>query len=321
MTTIAWTSESWNPIAAYDRETKKRGWFCQRVSPGCTNCYASAMNRYRGNGHDYAVRNADKVEIRIDEKALVKPLSWKKPRRIFVCSMTDLFLDEHTDEMIAQVYAVMALARRHTFQVLTKRPERRLSLLADTGFRELISIFAGEKAMELTDPHDRRTDDLRATVPDIEGDDWPLKNIWEGVSAEDQKRADERIPTLLSTPATIRWVSYEPALGPIDFGYSLSEDRIDGGDGRQHALDWIVVGGESGGSAREFNIDWARSTVAQCRAAGVPVFVKQMGRHPFDLTRGFAEEELRLVDAKGEDPSEWEPGLRVREFPDRPIVR
>lgn len=331
MTTISWTGKSWNPIAAYDLATEKRGWFCQRVSPGCTNCYASAMNRYRGNGHDYAVRNAEKVDIRIDEKHLVKPLSWKKPIRIFPCSMTDLFLDAHTDEMIAQVYAVMALAQRHTFQVLTKRPERRRNLLADAGFRELIAVFAGEKAMELTDPHDRRTDDLRATVPDIEGDDWPLPNIWEGISAEDQERADERIPILLETPAAVRWVSYEPALGPIDFTEHLwgravfcdlcpkdadcecgFKTRRENGE---PSIDWIVFGGESGGGARGFDIEWGRSTIAQCREAGAAVFAKQLGRKPFERNLVDDSTSIHLIDAKGEDPSEWTEDLRVREYP------
>lgn len=114
MTKIQWADVSWNPIAAYDRETGKRGWYCAHVSPGCEHCYAEAMNRFRGNGLGFSAQNAKHVDIRIVDKLLAKPLSWRKPRKVFVCSMTDLFLDEHTDEMIERVFAVMALAQDHT---------------------------------------------------------------------------------------------------------------------------------------------------------------------------------------------------------------
>lgn len=306
-TTIAWTGETWNPFAAFDKETGKRGWICARVSPGCLHCYAEAMNLWVGNHHKYRVPELDKVDVRVDEKMLVWPLELKKPEKIFPCSMTDLFLDAHTDEMIAQGYAIMALAHWHTFQVLTKRAERRRALLTSHEFRSLVAMFVTEYALQMTDPNDRRRDDLRATAPDVEGDDWPIRNIWEGVSAEDQERADERIPLLLDTPAAIRWVSYEPALERIDIigkdtQGSMVHPYLD-----DAKLDWIVVGGESGRGARAFDPEWAAAILSQCHDTPCKVFVKQMG--------SVIAKRDGYVDHKGEDPAEWPESLRVREYP------
>jgi protein gp37 len=179
---------------------------------------------------------------------------------------------------------------------------------------------------------------------DVEPDDdppWPLKNVWLGVSVEDQRTADERIPVLLSLPAAVRWVSYEPALGPVRFERIESEDGEawvnaltgwwSGNDTPWPSLDWIVVGGESGPGARPFDLAWARSTISACREAGVPVFVKQLGAHPVVSVEGALvarglyptdmgpagrrPEPWHLDDHKGGDPSEWPEDLRVREWP------
>lgn len=210
---IEWTDATWNPV----RGTKGRH-HCVRISEGCKHCYAATMN-HRFNGPDY-VKGADTP--RLDEEALLQPLNWKRPRRIFVCSMTDLFMDEHTDEMIDQVFAVMADAGHHTFQVLTKRAKRMQWYLSPENPR-----YTARKVFDIT----------KGTAGKFDCDIyWPLDNVWVGVSAENQERADERIPDLLATPAAVRFVSAEPLLSAIDFRPYLS------GDVR---LDWVIVGGES----------------------------------------------------------------------------
>lgn len=314
MTTIAWTTESWNPIRATDPATGKKGWYCQKVSPGCFACYAQAMNRYRGNGRRYDVRGGAGLEIAIDPAALAKPLKqWKKNgRRIFVCSMTDLFLEQHTDDMIDQVFAVMALSPQHTFQVLTKRPERMLKYLTD----ETLEARRGHLLAGVGERIELAMFDLDPDAGEVA---WPLPNVWLGVSAEDQERADERIPLLLETPAAVRWVSYEPALGPINFlKFGVAERKrvqdVVASTGQPHRmdrwvdrLDWVVPGGESGPGARPFDPIWAYDTIRQCRGTRTKVFVKQMGS-AIAKRDGYA-------DSKGEDPNEWPEQLRVREYP------
>lgn len=232
-TSIEWTDATWNPI----RGTKGRH-HCVRISEGCKHCYAATMN-HRFGGPDY-VKGADTP--RLDEEALLQPMKWKRPRRIFVCSMTDLFMDEHSDEMIAQVFDMMKTCHWHTFQVLTKRPAR----------------------MRLHQAHFA-----------------PLPNVWLGVSAENQERADERIPDLLATPAAVRFVSAEPLLGPIRLDQPLNFDGALWDAMARGALGWVIVGGESGPGARPCDVSWIRSLVQQCAAAGVPCFVKQdSGRRP-----------------------------------------
>lgn len=229
---IEWTDASWNPLAAFDRVTGRRGWFCTKVSEGCRNCYAESFNRYRGNGYEYTAQNLSSV--RFDLINLDQPFRWKRPRRIFVNSMTDLFGDFITDEDIAEIFKVMYKAPRHIFQVLTKRPERMLDWISRSAFLS----------------------------------NAPIENTWLGVSVEDQKTADERIPLLIETPAAVRWISAEPLLGATDITDWL---------GWKEKLDWVVVGGESGRNARPMHPDWVRSLRDQCVAAGVPFFFKQWG--------------------------------------------
>ena len=181
-TKIEWTDESWNPIRARNLETGRAGHFCVHKSPGCANCYAETMQaRLFGNPIRYAAQDAEKVEIFIHQHALDQPSRWRRPRRIFVCSMTDLFYEGHNGGMIAAVFAMMETAHWHTFQVLTKRPERMRQWLRDEWYSGKV-----------------------------------LPNVWLGVSVEDQAHADERISILRDTPAAVRFVSAEPLLGPIN---------------------------------------------------------------------------------------------------------
>jgi protein gp37 len=277
------------------------------------------------------------VEL-IPEK-LDEPLHWRKPRRVFVNSMSDLFHEALPASAIDRVFAVMADARHHTFQILTKRPERMLAYLRG-GPQPAIGGWCKGNHKQF--------------VPGQTYNEWPLPNVWLGVSVEDQKTADERIPLLLDTPAAGRFVSYEPALGPVRF-----EDNLRRGDvcrGRswlrriwrreetawESRLEWVIVGGESGPGARPFDAAWARSVRDQCKAAGVACFVKQMGARivgdhaGFNVCRWYLDDgrvfvppiigarvgqrpanavSFSLGSAKGGDMAEWPADLRVREFP------
>lgn len=260
-TNIEWTDSSWNPI---------RG--CSRVSEGCMNCYAETIaKRFSGEGQPYegliAKGGQWNGNIMIVDHILDQPLRWKKPRKIFVNSTSDLFHENVTDEQIDRIFAVMALSPQHTFQVLTKRPERMLEYLTGhaAGGRHIWA--EGQKIKMPRGQH----------KPDP---DWPLPNVWLGVSVEDQKAADERIPLLMKTPAAIRFLSCEPLLGQIDLGYNDTCDHkyYSCTDiGCWSGLDWVIAGGESGPGARPMHPDWVRSLRDQCKAAGVPFFFKQWG--------------------------------------------
>lgn len=317
MTKIEWTDESWGPIAAFDRETGQRGWFCTKVSPGCTNCYSEGRNVWIGNGHRYTVKNLEKVELRLVN--LDKPLHWKKPRMIFVCSMTDLFHEAIPDEFIDQVFATIALCPQHTFQVLTKRPERMAEYFSHSHRDTIIESAVWEIRPEHVAAR-KRGEDIERRHPPIA---LPLPHVWLGTSIENQKAADERIPHLLNTPAAVRWVSCEPLLGTLDIWGAA----VQGGTPYMAAvqlLHWVVVGGESGTRARSMDIAWARSIVAQCKAAGVPAFVKQLGADPRvtiptpceKWPDSETEYSLGLKSKKGNDPSEWPKDLQVREYPE-----
>lgn len=285
MTKIEWTEKTWNPIVG-----------CSIVSPGCTNCYAmrfagtrlannSATPHYAGTT---VLSKAGPVwtgKLALaPERTLLEPLRRKKPTMYFVNSMGDLFHEDCSDQWIDRVFAVMALCPQHTFQVLTKRSRRMLQYFTWQRGDEPIPGPASwilEEARSLSGTGWNLTE-------------WPLPNVWLGVSAERQQEADERIPDLLDTPAAVRFVSAEPLLGPIDFArLSQGEHQIDalqsyiatplGGGIVEHeptdtpSLDWVIVGGESGPGARPMHPDWARSIRDQCQAAGVPFFFKQWG--------------------------------------------
>lgn len=293
---IEWTDATWNPI---------RG--CTRVSEGCRNCYAEHVAaRFSGPGQPYeglATRTGKGPrwtgKVAFIEKVLDQPLRWQKPRRIFVNSMSDLFHEDVTGEQIDRIFAVMALAPHHTFQILTKRPERMRAYFCD-GRPEAVARgimdmwIAGSKPVRAVSA----TNDWPVeSIGDIDFPDditlqqWPLPNVWLGVSVEDQATADERIPHLLETPAAIRFVSAEPLLGPVnltDIPWPSDRPKFpetdDISDSRCSLrmiegtrLDWVIVGGESGPGARPMHPDWARSLRDQCAAASVAFYFKQWG--------------------------------------------
>ena len=270
---IEWTDATWTPIRARNLETGKTGWHCQHVSPGCEHCYSETLNRRIGSGLAFKPGHIKDVDVFLDAKMLAAPLRWRAPRRIFVCSMTDLFGEWVPDEWIDDIFAVMISQPQHQFQVLTKRPER---------MRRYVHRLY--EALALAD------EELKCPAP----------NIWLGVSVENQARADERIPLLLETPAAVRFISAEPLLGPLDLLHRESCGDCDpcyGGRPDQCAvgsyfvgllggLSWVIVGGESGPGKRPVDLAWLRSIRDQCLAAGVPLFVKQIDKRipiPDDL--------------------------------------
>lgn len=282
-TKIEWATDSWNPIRAFDRATGKVGWYCEHATPGCEHCYSEALNRRLGTRVDYKRQNRDRVELYLDERMLKVPLSWHAPRRVFVCSMTDLFAEFVPDEWLDKIHAVMACARHHTFVVLTKRTQRMRNYLEMRPGNHLGLRWALHSAAMLGSGNDI------GPYPGI-----PLPNVWYGASVEDQPRADLRIPDLLMTSAAVRWISGEPLLDRVDIqrylrrmvvrpNEALTDRMVDegwshsGGQGDHPGLDWVVVGGESGPGARPMHPDWARSLRDQCIAAGVPFFLKQRG--------------------------------------------
>lgn len=224
-------------------------------------------------GTVYHEREFTDVQFHVDR--LEQPLRWKKPRRIFVNSMSDLFHEDIPDMILDRIFAVMALCPHHTFQILTKRPERMLKYLA-VGDGQLCRRWGmAAQALEVVKKN------MMTWVPVFRGVDpmpWPLPNVWLGVSVEDQKTADERIPSLLGTPAAVRFVSYEPALGPVQIQPYMPNPLWNNIESwKQPELDWIIAGGESGPNARPSHPEWFRSVRAQCQAAKVPFFFKQWG--------------------------------------------
>lgn len=314
---IEWTDATWNPIVG-----------CSIVSPACTNCYAMPMaarldrmmpSVRRGDAtipsHYAALTKPSKagpvwtgrVTLAPDH-ILTKPLRWKKPRKIFVNSMGDLFHESVPDEWIDRVFAVMASSSRHTFQVLTKRPKRMRAYLraieaeGPSRLRHYVDVTMarGRTARQALNPPMREPDDptpeLRALYDRVKTHDWsragryglgefhwqewPLSNVWLGVTAEDQTRADERIPDLCATPAAKRFVSCEPLLSEIRLDLISIPDNsvVLGARAPSLAfLDQIITGGESGPKARPSNPDWFRSLRDQCATAGTAFFFKQWG--------------------------------------------
>lgn len=297
---IEWTQATWNPVTG-----------CTKVSPGCDHCYAETFaERWRGTeGHHF--ENGFDVQLRPER--LDQPLKWKKPRRIFVNSMSDLFHESVPDKFIGQVFETMGAAKQHTFQLLTKRHGRMRSLLRRW------SMHAEKRGCRCP----AGQDGCSAPVDVLHGT-WPLPNVWLGVSAEDQWWADVRIPALLQTPAAIRWVSVEPLINPLGL-YPGRWIPPTGGGPRVNlerpyedpgpALDWIVVGGESGPGARRVSPGWIRHIVEECQGSGVPVFVKQMGSVWATNTSVDGKSVRAHGDSKGGDWEYWPEDLRIREFP------
>jgi len=329
-TGIEWTDATWNPLAG-----------CSLKSPGCTNCYAMKFAHRlldKPGSHYYGTTKivngkavwTGKINLAPD-RILRLPLTWKKPRRIFPNSMSDLFHEDVPDEWIDRIFAVMALSQQHTYQILTKRAERMHDYMTTRwqpakAQRLEIAGTAIDYPGETTG--DTREDRVRQAASDLLIGDigeqdkfwtadgsmrwpcWPLPNVWLGVSVEDQKRADERIPWLLKTPAAVRFLSCEPLLEPVNIrGYlmqgedpgkcltccmnhgftrcpnygGISKTRTGLDENcetflrKNFAIHWVIAGGESGPGARPMNPAWVRSIRDQCHHAGVPFFFKQWG--------------------------------------------
>ncbi|MDF2434870.1 MAG: hypothetical protein JWP44_4501 [Mucilaginibacter sp.] len=285
-TGISWTDATWNPV---------RG--CTRVSAGCQNCYAEVVAaRFSGPGQPYEglarrvnghARWTNKV-IAV-EKHLHDPLRWKTPRRVFVNSMSDLFHPDVEIATLIEVFAVMALAESHTFQILTKRPERMARLVGEAIFQ--FEVWSRARQLGLG-PECRV---------------WPLHNVWLGTSVEDQAAADQRIPHLLRSTAAVRFLSCEPLLSPVHLEIGCDRSLLCGwedvggpgvyntltgewwpavGNSEQEyagritdlpCIDWVIVGGESGAGARSMDNTWARSLARQCQDAEIAFFGKQAG--------------------------------------------
>jgi protein gp37 len=292
MTGIQWTDKTWNPLAG-----------CSKKSEGCQNCYAIPMaarlesmaialeadrknsgrlEHYKGLTKKTNGRIEWTGQVNVIPEAMRIPSKWKKPRRIFVNSMSDLFHESVPSKVLDQVFAVMALTPQHTYQILTKRPD----LMADYCNNFTIEqLRRGAEAAELT-------------VPRVFGKGFcALPNVWLGVTIENQRAADERIPLLLQTPAALRFLSCEPLLGEVNFADGLP--------------DWVIVGGESGHGARSTQLNYIDSIARQCQAAKVPVFVKQLGAKPI-TGMGYS---WPISDRKGAIVEEWPEYLQVREFP------
>lgn len=319
-TKIEWCDETWNPVVG-----------CSHASPGCDHCYAERMARRlahmrdqhysevvtyeQGYGGQVVIGGWNGNTVLVDS-ALDKPFNWRKPRRIFVCSMGDLFHESVQFEWIDQVFAVGALCQQHTFLMLTKRPSRMAEYIDEISANPADRL--GVCAYYLTGRNDEAqcqvANSINCCLCEGKNLGWPLKNVWLGVTVEDQKRADERIPILLSIPAAKRFISVEPMLGPINTDYYLaprgydcscghsvhySKDPIEEIDlgaevvpvcedcnggatwiGYDHKIDWVICGGENGQGARPMHPDWVRSLRDQCEAAYVPFFFKGWGDNP-----------------------------------------
>ncbi len=297
---IEWCDRSdWNPI---------RG--CSRVDQGCVNCYAEAIAaRFSGPGlwgygFAYKSRGGPRWtgQVELVEDRLTRPLAWsKKPARVFVNSASDLFHEKVRFVWLDAILAVMSFCPHLDFLVLTKRPEIAREYLLRRGLWRRVEVQARGLYRRVTGAE--MADDQTLA---------PLQNFWLGTSVSDQESADIRIPELLHCPAALRFVSYEPALGPVDFTDWLVPGLCDARSAvcqPRPPLDWIIIGGESGPGARPNYLKWTRDAIEQCHGAGVPVFVKQLGANAHDGGR------LKTQDRKGEDPSEWPADLRVREHP------
>lgn len=289
-TGIQWTDATWNCL---------RG--CTRKSAGCTRCYAESIaHRFSGPGQPYEGLTTNgrwNGQVRFIDDHWTDPVRWARPRRIFVNSMSDIFHESVPIEWIDRIFGVMALAGHHTYQCLTKRSERMLEYCQQD--RRVQWAYAAARATTCGDIGF----DLITLGPKV------LPNVWLGVSIENQD-ARARIVDLALTPAAVRFVSAEPLIGPLDLGLRRPHGSFADSSGRP-LVDWVIIGGESGGQARECNVGDIRRIILECEEAGVACFVKQLGKLP--MSTGVR---LPLKDSRhGGDIDEWPEDLRVRQFP------
>jgi len=222
MSKIEWTEKTWNPITG-----------CTKISAGCKNCYAETIaKRFWGNRKF--------TDIQLHEDRLMQPIKWRKPQMIFVNSMSDLFHEDVPFYFIDDILSITQRCKQHTFQILTKRPERMLAYIK--------ANWGGE---------------------------IKLNNVWFGISAENQKMFDTRLPYLLQCNSYNNWISFEPLLEEISL--DTAQVFIDIVRGR-NTIEWVVVGGESGRKKRPFNPDWARKLRDQCKELKIPFFMKQIDK-------------------------------------------
>ena len=312
-TSIEWTEDVANPTTG-----------CDRVSPGCDHCYAMTMaKRLKGMGQPKYQRDGDPKTsgpgFGLTEHADVfaQMLRRKKPARVFLNSMSDIFHAEVSDGFIARTFAAMALTPHVTYQVLTKRHARMRSLLSSQAFevevKDAAYLMSRGEDPAVSGRAAVAAEMAYAGYPVVSGLQlaraipWPLRNVWLGVSAEDQQWADIRIPALLGTPAAVRWVSAEPLLGMIDMNpFLYGEDR----------LDWVVLGGESGPGARPLDLHWIGVPAAACLDARVPVLVKQLGSAwARDIFVG-GRSVYAQGDTHGSDMEFWPRHLQIRQYPE-----
>lgn len=324
-TAISWTDATWPIVAG-----------CDYVSPGCSNCWAVrdswrlAHNPHR-KVHEPYFGTVDKRPdgklvwsgvVRTLPQRLDWPLKWRKARRIFVCSQSDLFHQKVPFEFIAAVYGVMAACPEHTFQVLTKHPQRAREFFDWLGLQRPPTSPLGT-CLWYAHQMAGRTYDAREPFPD-QWPEWPLENVWFGVTVEDQRRADERIPELIRIPAVIRWLSVEPMLERVDLGLmgTLPGDEFPGYQMVHQYIHLVVCGGESAQTravTRPFELAWGLDLLNQCRDADVRFHMKQLGTRP--LTKiGNAMLPIALPIGKNarykwHEPEYWPEQLRVQEFP------
>lgn len=259
-TAIEWTNKTWNPITG-----------CTKISPGCLNCYAESQTRRfhkKLTGQPFtawtvrAQRESGQPAVTLHPERLGLPLHWRKPSMVFVNSMSDLFHEDVPFEFIDRVFAVMAVAHWHTFQLLTKRPERMVEY-----FYYLTDARVNGNLAQYNDESYPMIDWGKVLLT------YPLPNVWLGVSVENQRYADERIPELLETPAAVRFISAEPLLERVNIlrpaGITTKANP--------YGIHWVICGGESGPRARPMHPAWVRSLRDQCQVAGVPFFFKQWG--------------------------------------------
>jgi protein gp37 len=331
-TNIEWTDLSCNPLRA--RHDGKRGWSCAKTSPGCLNCYSEAINRRFGNGLDYDGAGVKAAEHYLEMKELGEILRFRpKPPfkngrsrcMVFPFDMTDVFGAWVPDHVIDTFMAVVALRPDVDFMVLTKRADRLPAYFnsPDLGRRVYVKIanwlnesqakgFLGKQysRVELLVAKTARSDCLNNLF-------WPmpLANWWQGVSAEDQTRANHRLPKLCEANVAVRFASFEPLLGEI----AATDFMGPGG------LDLGIIGGESGSGARPCKMEWIRSLIAQHKEFGAACFVKQLGSKAEEWNAAYRPHgpfiSNTMAHSKGGDPSEWHPSLRVREFPSVEVPR
>lgn len=281
MTKIEWTEATWNPIRARNKETGGEGHYCVHKTDGCKNCYAETWQKRFNNPVRFGRQYRDDVFLFLKNET--QPLSWRKPRMVFVCSMTDMFLKDHYHAWLSKIWAVMALCPQHTFQVLTKRTERMRDFIC--GIQDL-----DENLEQVCDAAIAMTSNLDAGTK-VWTAQWPLENVWVGTSVARQKDVDPMVRPLMQTPAAVRFVSAEPLLEPLDLTkyvfnrrqvvrdamYGPAKMNWDQADAIiMQPLDWLIVGGESGPHHRPMRAGWARSLHDQCADADTSFFMKQM---------------------------------------------